>query len=222
MDVSVNEKIERAEQLANDLWESIAVIEGTNKMLDNMAQPIKDICVVSENQEAGISIMAVLTAGQQSALLDSITKMIEDNRDSATRKLDKLMERKGSKPAIINKDFDDEVNKMIENNKVAPVQQKAESNQAAVKTEEEKTEHPSKHAEIHIPEKLQTADKKDGKRVTSKDILSDKELHEWYFRLNMKVKEIALKSGLTEAVVYKRVEQMKAEIKKKDKECARQ
>ncbi len=56
-------------------------------------------------------------------------------------------------------------------------------------------------------------------RVLSKDIISDTELEEQYFKFGKTVKEIAQKYGIKPDGLYKRVEAMKAERQNIAKEC---
>lgn len=56
-------------------------------------------------------------------------------------------------------------------------------------------------------------------RVLSKDIISDTELEEQYFKFGKTVKEIAQKYGIKPDGLYKRVEAMKAERENIAKEC---
>ena len=56
-------------------------------------------------------------------------------------------------------------------------------------------------------------------RVLSKDIISDTELEEQYFKFGKTVKEIAQKYGIKPDGLYKRVEAMKAERQDITKEC---
>lgn len=56
-------------------------------------------------------------------------------------------------------------------------------------------------------------------RILSKDIISDTELEEQYFKFGKTVKEIAQKYGIKPDGLYKRVEAMKAERKNIAKEC---
>lgn len=57
-------------------------------------------------------------------------------------------------------------------------------------------------------------------RVLSKDIISDTELEEQYFKFGKTVKEIAQKYGIKPDGLYKRVEAMKAKRQDIAKECA--
>ena len=56
-------------------------------------------------------------------------------------------------------------------------------------------------------------------RILSKDIISDTELEEQYFKFGKTVKEIAQKYGIKPDGLYKRVEAMKAERQNIAKEC---
>ena len=56
-------------------------------------------------------------------------------------------------------------------------------------------------------------------RVLSKDIITDTELEEQYFKFGKTVKEIAQKYGIKPDGLYKRVEAMKAQRQNIAKEC---
>ena len=78
-------------------------------------------------------------------------------------------------------------------------------------------EAPSTAAE---PEEPKTAEPK--KRIPSKDIISDEELDRHYFKEGLSIPVIASMFKVGASGLYKRIEQMKADRKKIEKECARQ
>ncbi len=88
----------------------------------------------------------------------------------------------------------------------------------AAKPEEPKAaeEAPSTAAE---PEAPKAAEPK--KRIPSKDIISDEELDRHYFKEGLSIPVIASMFKVGAAGLYKRIEQMKADRKKIEKECAR-
>lgn len=77
-------------------------------------------------------------------------------------------------------------------------------------------EAPSTAAE---PEEPKTAEPK--KRIPSKDIISDEELDRHYFKEGLSIPVIASMFKVGASGLYKRIEQMKADRKKIEKECAR-
>lgn len=77
-------------------------------------------------------------------------------------------------------------------------------------------EAPSTAAE---PEEPKAADPK--KRIPSKDIISDEELERHYFKEGLSIPVIASMFKVGASGLYKRIEQMKADRKKIEKECAR-
>ena len=77
-------------------------------------------------------------------------------------------------------------------------------------------EAPSTAAE---PEEPKAAEPK--KRIPSKDIISDEELERHYFKEGLSIPVIASMFKVGASGLYKRIEQMKADRKKIEKECAR-
>lgn len=77
-------------------------------------------------------------------------------------------------------------------------------------------EAPSTAAE---PEEPKAAEPK--KRIPSKDIISDEELDRHYFKEGLSIPVIASMFKVGASGLYKRIEQMKADRKKIEKECAR-
>ena len=77
-------------------------------------------------------------------------------------------------------------------------------------------EAPSTAAE---PEAPKAAEPK--KRIPSKDIISDEELDRHYFKEGLSIPVIASMFKVGASGLYKRIEQMKADRKKIEKECAR-
>lgn len=77
-------------------------------------------------------------------------------------------------------------------------------------------ETPSTAAE---PEEPKAAEPK--KRIPSKDIISDEELDRHYFKEGLSIPVIASMFKVGASGLYKRIEQMKADRKKIEKECAR-
>ena len=59
------------------------------------------------------------------------------------------------------------------------------------------------------------------KRIPSKDIISDEELDRHYFKEGLSIPVIASMFKVGASGLYKRIEQMKADRKKIEKECAR-
>ena len=59
------------------------------------------------------------------------------------------------------------------------------------------------------------------KRIPSKDIISDEELERHYFKEGLSIPVIASMFKVGASGLYKRIEQMKADRKKIEKECAR-
>lgn len=82
--------------------------------------------------------------------------------------------------------------------------------------EPEPEEAPSTAAE---PEEPKAAEPK--KRIPSKDIISDEELDRHYFKEGLSIPVIASMFKVGASGLYKRIEQMKADRKKIEKECAR-
>ena len=74
-----------------------------------------------------------------------------------------------------------------------------------------------------IKQSSDAIEKKDTPEPRSgKDVISDKELHHQYFKLGKKIKQIAEETGLGQAGLYKRIEKMQQEMKRAEKERARQ
>ena len=69
------------------------------------------------------------------------------------------------------------------------------------------------------PEEPKAAEPK--KRIPSKDIISDEELDRHYFKEGLSIPVIASMFKVGASGLYKRIEQMKADRKKIEKECAR-
>ena len=69
------------------------------------------------------------------------------------------------------------------------------------------------------PEAPKAAEPK--KRIPSKDIISDEELDRHYFKEGLSIPVIASMFKVGASGLYKRIEQMKADRKKIEKECAR-
>ena len=69
------------------------------------------------------------------------------------------------------------------------------------------------------PEAPKAAEPK--KRIPSKDIISDEELERHYFKEGLSIPVIASMFKVGASGLYKRIEQMKADRKKIEKECAR-
>lgn len=97
------------------------------------------------------------------------------------------------KKSFINEDFEAAVNDMI-----------AESKQPIVTKKEQKPE----VAPVQP------------KRIFTKDIISDKDLKQYYFKDGLTVKEIARAAGVNESALYKRIEVMKKQQAANAKECA--
>lgn len=90
-----------------------------------------------------------------------------------------------------------------------------ETEEAAAKSKAAE-EAPSTAAE---PEEPKAAEPK--KRIPSKDIISDEELDRHYFKEGLSIPVIASMFKVGASGLYKRIEQMKADRKKIEKECAR-
>lgn len=79
--------------------------------------------------------------------------------------------------------------------------------------------HRIRYNEDKIDRKAKTEKPDPTPRVLSKDIISDTELEEQYFKHGKTVKEIAQKYGIKPDGLYKRIEAMKAERQNIAKEC---
>ena len=93
---------------------------------------------------------------------------------------------------------------------------KPEPKTSSTAAEPEPEEAPSTAAE---PEEPKAAEPK--KRIPSKDIISDEELDRHYFKEGLSIPVIASMFKVGASGLYKRIEQMKADRKKIEKECAR-
>lgn len=102
----------------------------------------------------------------------------------------------------------DKIKVLLKIAEVAPVQPSdtiAEETQKEAAEQEKKKEAPAPN-----------------KRKFTTDVISDEKLREEYFKNGLKVREISEKYDLAPSGLYKRLENLKKEIKKTEKELARQ
>ncbi len=191
--------LDKSKELVNKIYDSMNVIEQCNIMADK----IKGLPVCFVGEDSVIDLDKVINADQMNGIRDGIILTIQKNAKDAENYLAGLTGAK-NKPAIINQDFEDAVNEMVEqakDNEVA--QKKVELNVNEVKELYINKDYTIKQLcdHFHVGSiRMSKFIKENG--LVKKRTLSVIKIRDMYTNMDMTLEEIAKELGYTKAEIY--------------------